>query len=327
MLEEYPNRLAVDLEERRMHAHTWPPDHPPKGFQRASRQADGGMVGNFARGITKTTELVFDFHDASADLAAVRASALAVLDPPVAHAPPAWYRGSGVYGTFATADNRIPALERGLQYKFRYMRFNRDWAPWYGMFDYGDLKTYYRGGGWVQWGNNEPAQDFQWWFNFMRTGSRDDYLQAEAMSRHTMDVDNLHWPRGPVYRGDTNAALDYWRTLEAPEGSPYVGMGGTPSASGPVWSTEKVEAPAVFSSRRVGSPLSHQRPPPSAVRNTGSAPRRYARPSPAEAIMSSGRVMPGSIKRSNSSTISSPWVATSRCCRPSSGVPWSGFPV
>ena len=225
MLEEYPNQLAVDLEGRRMHAYIWPPDEAPKSFQRATRQPDGGMVGNFARGITKTTELVLDFHDATDDIAAVRETAHAVLDPPVAHAAPEWYRNSGVYGTFATADNQVPALERGLQYKFRYMRFNQDWVPWYGMFDYGDLKAYYRGGGWVQWGNNEPAQDFQWWFNFMRTGSRDDYLQAEAMSRHTMDVDNLHWPTGPVYRGDTNAALDYWRTLEAPAGSPYVGMG------------------------------------------------------------------------------------------------------
>ncbi len=225
MLEEYPNQLAVDLEGRRMHAYIWPPDEAPKSFQRATRQPDGGMVGNFARGITKTTELVLDFHDASDDIAAVRETAHTVLDPPVAHAPPEWYRNSGVYGTFATSDNQVPALERGLQYKFRYMRFNQDWVPWYGMFDYGDLKAYYRGGGWVQWANNEPAQDFQWWFNFMRTGSRDDYLQAEAMSRHTMDVDNLHWPTGPVYRGDTNAALDYWRTLEAPAGSPYVGMG------------------------------------------------------------------------------------------------------
>ena len=225
MLEEYPNQLAVDLEEGWMHAYIWPPDEAPKSFQRASSQGDGGMVGNFARGITKTSELVLNFHDGGDDIAALREAAHAVLDPAVAHAPPEWYRDSGVYGAFAAADNQVPALERGLQYKFHYMRFNQTWAPWYGMFDYGDLKAYYRGGGWVQWGNNEPAQDFQWWFNFMRTGNRDDYLAGEAMSRHTMDVDNQHWPTGPVYRGDTNAALDYWRTLEEPDGSPYLGMG------------------------------------------------------------------------------------------------------
>jgi hypothetical protein len=40
-----------------------------------------------------------------------------------------------------------------------------------------------------------------------------------------MDVDNIHWPPSPVYRGDTNTSTDYWKTLTAPEGSPYVGLG------------------------------------------------------------------------------------------------------
>ena len=50
MIEEYPNGLSVDLDTRRMHAYTWPPDHPPKGFQRASPQADGGMGGQLRPG-------------------------------------------------------------------------------------------------------------------------------------------------------------------------------------------------------------------------------------------------------------------------------------
>lgn len=225
MLEEYPNRIVVDLEGRRLHAYTWPPTEAPKSFERWTDDPDGGMVGNFAQGITKTVELVLNFHDGGEDLARVRETVNAVLDPAVAHAEPEWYRNSGVYGTFATADNALPILERGLQYKFRYMQFNQHWAPWYGMFDYGDLKIYFRNGQWAQWGNNEPAQDFQWWLNFMRTGDRSYYLTAEAMSRHTMDVDNTHWPTGPIYRGDSNSALDYWDALEQPEGTPYLGMG------------------------------------------------------------------------------------------------------
>ena len=225
MLEEYPNQLEVDLEQDQIHAYIWPPSEVPKSFERGNSRSDGGMVGNFAQGITKTTELVLNFHDGAQDIAEVRATMNSVLDPAVAHARAEWYRDSGVYGTYAIADNDIPVLERGLQYKFDYMQFNQAWAPWYGMFDYGDLKLYFRGGRWGTWGNNEPAQDLQWWMNFMRTGDRGDYLTAEAMSRHTMDVDNLHWPTGPVYRGDTNSALDYWQSLEQPEGSPYLGMG------------------------------------------------------------------------------------------------------
>jgi hypothetical protein len=63
---------------------------------------------------------------------------------------------------------------------------------------------------WVQWANNEPAMDFQWWLNFMRSGDPDIYRMARAMSRHTMDVDNTHWPRPRWYRGDTNRSLDWF---------------------------------------------------------------------------------------------------------------------
>ncbi|MEX2572064.1 MAG: hypothetical protein WD737_12255 [Gemmatimonadota bacterium] len=225
MLEEYPNQLVVDLARNQIHAYSWPAEAGPKSFERWNDSGDGGMVANFAQGVTKTTELVLNFHDGSDDITEVRETVDAVLDPAVAHAGADWYRNSGVYGTFATANNSIPALERSLQYKFDYMQFNQKWAPWYGMFDYGDLKIYFRGGRWTTWGNNEPAQDFQWWINFMRTGERSNYLMAEAMSRHTMDVDNTHWPTAAEYRGDTNSALDYWNTLDQAEGSPYLGMG------------------------------------------------------------------------------------------------------
>jgi hypothetical protein len=230
MLEEYPNQLRVDLERGRMYAYTWPADEEPRSFQRWSNEPDGDMVGNFAQGIAKTTELVLSFHDGRGDADRVRETLHFVLDPPVAHAGADWYRDSGVYGTFAAADNAVPALERGLQYKFRYMQLNQRWAPWYGMFDYGDVKNYFRGGRWEQWAHNEPAQDFQWWMHFLRTGERSHYLSAEAMSRHTMDVDNTHWPTGPVYRGDSNSALDYWQALEGPQATPYLGMGSRHSA-------------------------------------------------------------------------------------------------
>jgi hypothetical protein len=225
MLEEFPNQLRVDAEQNRVLAFTWPADEVPKSFERWTDSGDGGMVANFAQGITKTTELVFNFHGGGQSIEDVRETLGAVLDPPVAHAGADWYRNSGVYGTFASVENDVPALERSLQYKFQYMRFNQHWAPWYGMFDYGDLKIYFRNGQWVQWGHNEPAQDFQWWINFMRTGDRGHYLTAQAMSRHTMDVDNTHWPTGPTYRGDSNSALDFWNVLNEPEGTPYLGMG------------------------------------------------------------------------------------------------------
>ena len=39
---------------------------------------------------------------------------------------------------------------------------------------------------------------------FMRTGNKDMFFSAEIGSRHSMDVDNIHWPNNLEYIGDAN---------------------------------------------------------------------------------------------------------------------------
>lgn len=224
-MEEYPGELSVDTETGQFYAYTWSPNEVPMSFERSSTSQDGGMVANFAQGITKTSEMVLNFHPGNHTAEEIRNATQFVMNPVVAHAPAEWYSNSGVYGSFASADNDFQGLERSMQYKFNWMLFNQNWEPWYGMFEYGDVKNYMFNNTWVQWANNEPAQDFIWWMNFIRTGDADVYNMAQAASRHTMDVDNTHWPRDPQYRGDTNPSIDYLKLADEPEGSPYVGMG------------------------------------------------------------------------------------------------------
>ncbi len=225
MMEEYPNELKVNLIAGQIHAYTWSPNEVPMSFERANSTIEAGMVGNFARGITKTSEIILNFHDGNERIEKLRGIMNGVLNPPVAHAGAEWYSNSGVYGTFAGTGNNFQALERSIQYKLQWMLFNQNWEPWYGMFDYGDVKNYFFNYNWVQWANNEPAMDFQWWFNFMRSGNPDYYKMAQAMSRHSMDVDNTHWPRPNWYRGDTNRSLDAFEYAMQDEISPYVGIG------------------------------------------------------------------------------------------------------
>ncbi|WP_234572318.1 exo-rhamnogalacturonan lyase family protein [Rhodohalobacter sp. 614A] len=225
MMEEYPNELVVDIETGEVYAYTWSPNEDPMSFERNDMGNDGGMVGNFATGLTKTTETIFYFHEGSKTLPEIKETMEFVLDPPVAHADPSWYGKAGVYGFFADADNNFPDLERAMQYKFQWMLFNQNWEPWYGMFTYGDVKNYYFGDDWYQWANNEPSQDYMWWTNFIRTGDPEMYKMAQAASRHTMDVDNTHWPAQKGYRGDTNSSLDWFLSEQEEEGSPYLGMG------------------------------------------------------------------------------------------------------
>lgn len=226
-LEEYPKELRV--EAGRATAFIWSPAVEPMSFARWSSELDREegttAIENNAQGIAKTTEAAFDFFAGAADASRAHVNLGYFLAPPVAHADPAWYGASGVFGRFAPRSDRFPAFQRALDDKFEWMLFNQRWAPWYGMWDYGDWKLYFDGRRWTSWGNNEPAEDFMCWLQFMRTGDPRLYDAARANSRHSMDVDNLHWPSDPVYLGDTNSSLDYWTFAKQPKGSPYVGIG------------------------------------------------------------------------------------------------------
>ncbi len=225
MFEEYPSELCLDLENEQMFAYSWSPKEKPMTFSRGSLKMDQGMVGNFAQGITKTTEMILYAHDGSETRENIESVMDLVLNPPVVYADPKVYINSGVYGKYATADNDHPDLERSMQYKFDWMLFNQNWEPWYGFYDYGDIRNYYFNYEWRTWSGNEPEIDYMWWMNFLRTGDPKYYKMAVAMSRHTMDVDNKHWPRPKTYYGDTNDPIHAFEAEQQPEGSPYVGIG------------------------------------------------------------------------------------------------------
>lgn len=225
-LEEYPKEIFFDTEELEGVAYAWSPGAGPMSFARASTRREQGMIDNFAEGITKTSELVFYFHRAEVSAEQVRQTMDYFLHPPVPHADAETYAQSKVYGQFSPRGNDFQGMERSLDYRFEWELFNQHWEPWYGMFDYGDQKNSYYRDDWHRWQNNEPAIDFMWWLQFMRTGNPDYYLTAEAMSRHTMDVDNIHWPTDPPYYGDTNDAIDYWEwKARKSTATPYLGIG------------------------------------------------------------------------------------------------------
>ncbi len=225
--EEYPKEIAIQGDSSRIFSYIWSPKVPPMSFARASGEFDSEMMGNFAQGLAKTTEIVYQFFNAETPEINVTNNFKYFLDPPVSHTSPEWYSKSKVYGAFAPKSDENADLERGIDYKLDWMRFNQKWEPWYGMIDYGDFQTYYIKNKWNTWNSGEPANDYMWWLQFMRTGNRDYYITAQASSQHTMDVDNIHWPNAPKFLGETNNAVDYFNfkdSLSYPT-SPYVGMG------------------------------------------------------------------------------------------------------
>lgn len=223
-LKEYPKGIELDASTSTLTGSIWPKENGPKSFARANTEMDGEMLGNFAQGITKTTEFIYYFHENDSP-EEVGEKMDYVLDSPVAHASPEWYTGSKVYGNMAPFSEKHPEFENALQYKYQWWAYNQENEPWYGIFDYGDGKTYFFNGKWVMWTNNEPTTDFMLWTNFMRTGDPKFFNLAQAMSRHTMDVDNIHWPRKRTYYGEINDAIDFWNYEDEPESTPYLGIG------------------------------------------------------------------------------------------------------
>jgi hypothetical protein len=224
-IEEYPKEIAFDTDVSHFTGYFWSPQAGPMSFERASTRRDGDMVANFATGLTKTTELSIYFHQTGVrEEQRAQAHGL-VLSVPVGNADPAWYAASGAFGTMAPANERFAQYERGLSHKFDWFLFNQNWEPWYGKFYFGDGMTNFYNDNWMMWGLNEPAQDGMWWYQFMRTGNAKYYRAAQHMSRHSMDVGNIHWPVKPRFRGDTNLTVDWFEHEALPETSPYVGMG------------------------------------------------------------------------------------------------------
>ena len=71
---------------------------------------------------------------------------------------------------------------------------------WYGFWNYGDLMHAYDPirhswrydvGGYA-WDNTELASNMWLWYNFLRTGRQDIWKMAEAITRHTAEVDVYH---------------------------------------------------------------------------------------------------------------------------------------
>ena len=223
-IQEYPKEILIKPNNNEVIAYNWSPNADPMHFARTNSEPDRGQVGNFATGLTKTSELVYYFGDITKQKSSQKIIE-SFLFPNVAHAEPNWYSKSGVFGNLSTNDNIFLEFQRALEYKYRWMEFNRDWEPWYGMFNYGDIKTYSYGKNWRLWNNNEPGQDYIRWLQFIRTGNKDIYFSAEIGSRHSMDVDNIHWPNNLEYIGDANPAQAWWDYNNKPPPSPYLGMG------------------------------------------------------------------------------------------------------
>jgi hypothetical protein len=160
------------------------------------------------QGVARTSELFLWLLPSTPSRERLAQLATAVRTPPVLITTPGYLHACGVFGgdLWSPADRSTPArtaIEDRLEENFRYYLGQREERRWYGFWNYGDvMHTYdadrhewrYDVGGFA-WDNSELSTDIWLWLYFLRTGRADVFRFAEAMMRHTGEVDVHHLGR------------------------------------------------------------------------------------------------------------------------------------
>jgi hypothetical protein len=127
----------------------------------------------------------------------------AAVRPPLLVCTPQYLHSVGAFGIWSLQDRSTPfrrAIEDQLDANIAYYQKSIDQRNWYGFWDYGDVMHAYDPArhvwrydvGGYAWDNSEQGTDMWLWYSFLRTGRADIFRMAEAMTRHTGEVDCYH---------------------------------------------------------------------------------------------------------------------------------------
>lgn len=156
-------------------------------------------------GIARTSELLFWANASTPSAQDLAEQVAAVRTLPQLAAPPRQLIKAKVFGPglFSEPDRSTAAkakIEDHLDFLFTYYKDQVEQRRWYGFWDYGDfMHTYdtvrhqwrYDVGGYA-WDNSELSPDLWLWYAYLRSGRSDLFRFAEALTRHTGEVDVYH---------------------------------------------------------------------------------------------------------------------------------------
>jgi hypothetical protein len=159
------------------------------------------------QGIARTSEMYLWAAEATPSRQKLVEFAAAVRTPPQLACEPSQYISTKVFGgLFSAPDRSTPTrtrIEDQLDFLIDYYRKQVEQHRWYGFWDYGDVMHGYDGdrhtwrydvGGYA-WDNSELSPDLWLWYSYLRSGRADIFRLAEAMTRHTGEVDVYHQGR------------------------------------------------------------------------------------------------------------------------------------
>ena len=190
-----PEAPAMDLRHYDIKAH---------GLEAVYEDVQPGF--STATGVARTSELTL-FPSAAVPAKAVTAQqALVGRAPPVLVCPPQYLHDARAFGIWSLPDRSTPfkkTVEDGLDETLAYYQKAVEQHHWYGFWDFGDFMHSYDADrhvwrydlGGMAWDNSELGTDLWLWYSFLRSGRADLFRLAEAMTRHTGEVDCYHLGR------------------------------------------------------------------------------------------------------------------------------------
>jgi hypothetical protein len=122
----------------------------------------------------------------------------------------------GVWSLPDTSNKERAQIEKQLSDYIDYYQKQIEQHHWYGFWNYGDMmhaydverhEWRYDVGGFA-WDNTELASNMWLWYSFLRTGRADIWQMAEAMTRHTAEVDVYH--TGPNAMLGSRHNVSHW---------------------------------------------------------------------------------------------------------------------
>lgn len=189
------------------------PYHDGLGQDTYEKQYNGGLEITYEdyepgfdtpEGVARTSELQVWILPSTPSRTRFAEMAETLRTPPQLVAAPQYLQACTVFGgLWSPVDRSTPeraAVEERLDRNFAYYQEQQEQRRWYGFWNYGDvMHTYdvdrhewrYDVGGYA-WDNSELSTDLWLWLYFLKSGRADVFRFAEAMTRHTGEVDVHH---------------------------------------------------------------------------------------------------------------------------------------
>lgn len=212
--QSFPGSLEVSgasSGEATLRAWLWSPDGPAMDMRHYDTRAHGldavyedvqpGL--STPVGVARTSELtLFPGAGVPAREETVAQARVGAAQP-LFVASPRHLHAVRALGIWSLPDKSTPfrrAVEEQLESTLAHYQRQVEQQRWYGFWDFGDVMhsydrerhvwNYDLGG--MAWDNTELGTDLWLWVSFLRTGRADIFRMAEAMTRHTSEVDCYH---------------------------------------------------------------------------------------------------------------------------------------